>query len=71
LRKNSGHIARQIAAADWKSFGWVSWQPASAAGDTQGCALLVNRCSTGTSHLVSSSVPARTLTISTRPARSP
>src|SRR5205807_532320 len=69
--KNSGHIARQILAADSKSFGPVSWHSAFSAGSTHGCALLMYICATGTSQVVSSNVPARTLTDCGRPTRSP
>ena len=66
-----GHIARHFSASGRKSLGPISWHSAWAAGNTHGCALLMYMCAIGVSHLVSSSVPARRLTICSRPARSP
>src|ERR1700722_519945 len=57
--KNSGHIARHAAASGRKSSGPTSWHSASAAGNTQGCALFMNICAAGTSHDVASTGPAR------------
>src|ERR1700738_2536375 len=49
----------------------MSWHAASAAGRTHGCALLMYICATGTSHVVSSSIPAQMLIDCGRPTRSP
>jgi len=55
---------RAIRAASFPSHS-------AGAGCTHGCALRVKKCATGTSHEVSSSVPARRLMVSGRPSRSP
>ncbi|MEH2501088.1 acyl-CoA synthetase (AMP-forming)/AMP-acid ligase II [Bradyrhizobium sp. AZCC 1678] len=69
--KNSGHIARHAGNRLPQPFGWVSMHCAPGAGCTHGCALRIKKCAAGISHDVSSSVPARRLTVSGRPSRSP
>jgi hypothetical protein len=49
--KKSGHIARHFSPRGRKSSGPISWHSALAAGNTHGCALLMNMCAAGTSHL--------------------
>ena len=69
--RNSGHIARHFSASGRKSSGPISWHSALAEGKIHGCALRMYICAAGTSHFVSSSVPARMLIDCGRPARSP
>jgi hypothetical protein len=71
LREEPRPIARHFSPSGAKSPGPISWHSAFAAGAIHGCALFMNICATGVSQVVSSSVPARMLTICSRPARSP
>ena len=63
--------ARHSGSRFPQPLGWVSKHCAPGAGCNHGCARRIEKCATGISHDVSSSVSARRLTASGRPSRSP